>query len=896
MANNRDRSGFMSSASSGREGAVIAPRSRWRRRLAALAGAVVMSLGLGTAVQAPQAAAADPTGAFNCNPGYVYASTEKGEIKQIAPSGAVTTPVTAPSTGGGSSTTWTSGTRAWGSGVITQFWGMRVFGIGPGGTTAYALEGGNGKTTDATYGVDVRGKNVSQAYNYDQASALPVKWAALVGATKNPGGNRPLAAGAVKPAGSGQGSLYYGSFEASATPGGSMSFMVSSYKAGLVPSWGSAVTIPLPDFASTAGSGTDDYYAGTRGMEGDIAFDAAGNMYILASTQPKVNPNFPSGASVKVQLITVPNGTNTPIASIAREIEAPGGLTGGAFSGLATSSDGTIYVSDSASVYSYDPVSWQRLGTSAIRVGTAADGQRVSDLASCSASSTLSVSENLPQGRVQPTDQFSVSVQKNGVTGTSLTTAGTATGVQPQKVGPVLVRADEQHVLTQTMPSGDPSLYTTTWSCTNVVGTSSGTGSVATVSVAAGSAASCEFVNVPNLGTMALTKDFTGPNYGAATNPADWTLRMISRSAYIADQGAAWTTFSSGQTRTLGAQSYLIDEVARPGYKLSGVTCKPATGIAENLQLQLIDPTRPALGSAYIWTLENSDAVSCTVHNSVIPGTVSWTKTDGGTTVLGGSEWSLTGPGGTSVTVVDNTGQEGYVGLDTDARPGQFAVINQNWGTYQLVETQAPSGYALTTTTTSLTVNATTPSPSATIGNTALIFHVQKLGYPDPGAANPVPIDGAGYRIYLDDGFGHPADPAPGVEVTPSTTTTGLLDITGIGDGNYWLIETKSAPGHALLPNAVPFTVVSGSTNRPQGALDTPALELSSLSQDRLSIVVRDVRAVELPMAGGGRPPLIYVLVGLAVILAASAAGAWRFRSSHPATASDSSLPNKEMR
>lgn len=525
-----------------------------------------------TASPAP-AAETRAAGAFDCTPGYVYTAAEDGTIKQVSSTNAVTTPVTAPGSGAGDSRTWTSDTRKWGTGLLTKTWGMGPFGIGAGGTKAYSLERGNAATADTNYGIpSLQGLNVTRSFNYDQEVLLANKWSAQWFATRDTKGNRPLAAGAVVPTGKDAGQLYFGSFEASGTVGGAMSFRLSSYKpGGLNGAWRTIGTIPLPDFASdaTTGNPESDYFAGSRGLEGDIAFDAAGNMYILASTQPKVNPNMPGGRSIKVQLITVPANSLMPIANRAVEIPVPAGASGTGLTGMATSADGTLFVSDATSVYRYDPVSWQLLGTVATSVGGSAPGSRLSDLASCSLPPTLTVTENLPQGRNLPTDQFSVAVHKGDATATSLTTSGTATGVQPQTAGPLMVLSTQAVTLTQTMPSGDPIGYLTTWQCTGTTSdTSSGTGPVATVYVLAGTAASCQFTNVPNLGKLTTTKDFPQPHYGAPTDPTAWTLRAISRQAFMANPNAAWTDFTSGQTRSLGAQTYLLDEAPQPGYEL----------------------------------------------------------------------------------------------------------------------------------------------------------------------------------------------------------------------------------------------------------------------------------------------------------------------------------------
>ncbi|CEG93553.1 Surface-anchored fimbrial subunit [Propionibacterium freudenreichii] len=420
-----------------------------------------------TASPAP-AAETRAAGAFDCTPGYVYTAAEDGTIKQVSSTNAVTTPVTAPGSGAGDSRTWTSDTRKWGTGLLTKTWGMGPFGIGAGGTKAYSLERGNAATADTNYGIpSLQGLNVTRSFNYDQEVLLANKWSAQWFATRDTKGNRPLAAGAVVPTGKDAGQLYFGSFEASGTVGGAMPFRLSSYKpGGLNGAWRTIGTIPLPDFASdaTTGNPESDYFAGSRGLEGDIAFDAAGNMYILASTQPKVNPNMPGGRSIKVQLITVPANSLMPIANRAVEIPVPAGASGTGLTGMATSADGTLFVSDATSVYRYDPVSWQLLGTVATSVGGSAPGSRLSDLASCSLPPTLTVTENLPQGRNLPTDQFSVAVHKGDATATSLTTSGTATGVQPQTAGPLMVLSTQAVTLTQTMPSGDPIGYLTTCS------------------------------------------------------------------------------------------------------------------------------------------------------------------------------------------------------------------------------------------------------------------------------------------------------------------------------------------------------------------------------------------------------------------------------------------------
>ncbi|MFT0847870.1 SpaA isopeptide-forming pilin-related protein [Actinomycetaceae bacterium L2_0104] len=84
------------------------------------------------------------------------------------------------------------------------------------------------------------------------------------------------------------------------------------------------------------------------------------------------------------------------------------------------------------------------------------------------------------------------------------------------------------------------------------------------------------------------------------------------------------------------------------------------------------------------------------VNNRVL-GAVTWSKVASGSDEpLGGSEWELRGPDGTpKQTIVDNVGQAGYLGSDTDPATGKFKLEDLAWGEYSLAESKAPAGYRL---------------------------------------------------------------------------------------------------------------------------------------------------------------------------------------------------------
>jgi hypothetical protein len=109
-------------------------------------------------------------------------------------------------------------------------------------------------------------------------------------------------------------------------------------------------------------------------------------------------------------------------------------------------------------------------------------------------------------------------------------------------------------------------------------------------------------------------------------------------------------------------------------------------------------------------TGDSADAVK-----TFVQGSLKWIKHDGGGNLLGGATFQVCATGGTAastghtplcVTVVDNTGQAGYTGADSDPIAGQFeldkyqsfggsALGGLALGTYTIQETIAPAGYTL---------------------------------------------------------------------------------------------------------------------------------------------------------------------------------------------------------
>ncbi|WP_314432342.1 SpaA isopeptide-forming pilin-related protein, partial [Microbacterium lacticum] len=153
---------------------------------------------------------------------------------------------------------------------------------------------------------------------------------------------------------------------------------------------------------------------------------------------------------------------------------------------------------------------------------------------------------------------------------------------------------------------------------------------------------------------------------------------------------ANWTlgfTQPSGQTATVR-----LAEQTQSGWTLSGVQCRRGGG--DFVPQTVVD------GSVTLTGLTTgSGKITCVFTNTENPKTaqVTWSKTDASSAaLLGGSEWTITGPGfpAPGVVVVDCTAA-GCVGPDKDPVAGQFRLEGLVWGTYTVTESKAPAGYVL---------------------------------------------------------------------------------------------------------------------------------------------------------------------------------------------------------
>ncbi|GAA3927639.1 SpaA isopeptide-forming pilin-related protein [Microbacterium soli] len=176
-------------------------------------------------------------------------------------------------------------------------------------------------------------------------------------------------------------------------------------------------------------------------------------------------------------------------------------------------------------------------------------------------------------------------------------------------------------------------------------------------------------------------------SHGGQATPADWDGGLFAQTGT-----AAPIAFDSGETRYVGVGEYVLSESDEDGYSQAKLVC-----------------TGGELTGSTVSIKAGADVV-CTFKNVDDAGSVTWTKTaDDGTTALGGSVWTLTGPGlGTDgVVIEDCTSAADCSQLrDRDPAEGSFLMGDLDWGEYSLVETKAPRGYVLDATPHEFTIAA----------------------------------------------------------------------------------------------------------------------------------------------------------------------------------------------
>lgn len=252
---------------------------------------------------------------------------------------------------------------------------------------------------------------------------------------------------------------------------------------------------------------TGRVYIGSGAANGDIAFDKAGNLYIVGQGSSRLYVTTVTAANLAANR-TEGGAYNSWPANVT-----PGTTVSRSFTtqvnGIAVGEHGDLYVSTPRYIYQINPLTAATQRTVAQNphyTTETATTNHNTDLASCASNSptTLTVQKDLRDSGAT-NDQFTLTVRHEGAEVASVTgaTRVTGTSVLQEKTGPNWVAVGAELSLSES--GANLSKYDSTLSCvidgTNTpVSVSGGTGSSGSITVpeaAGGKNITCTFTNTP---------------------------------------------------------------------------------------------------------------------------------------------------------------------------------------------------------------------------------------------------------------------------------------------------------------------------------------------------------------------------------------------------------------
>ncbi len=549
---------------------------------------------------------------------------------------------------------------------------------------------------------------------------------------------------------------------------------------------------------------------GDGANNGDMAFNASGDLFIVHGRSN----------SVTVFSVTAANFSSANGGLITSAKSATISTNSSNVNGVAFDASGKSYLGSSSQLRSYDMPNWSngQLVTDNLHDST--------DLASCSSPATIKLQKIVQGGRSSATDQFRLELKQGNTTLGTATTSGTATGVQPQVVGPLPVVRGATLTFSETFVNGAvASNYATSYQCLvdgeqmnpAVTGTTT-SGSITIPDI--GEAIVCEFVNTPLTASVSITKrvqDTNGQNEAAAPG---WTVDAVptaTTGSVTRTPNASQQTNGSGTATwplTFGTAASRatvdVSETQQTGYEFVSGLCVITPTVGDVTEVVLTGAEATALTD-----IKPGDQVACTYVNKQLPGSIAWQKVsdDDPAVHLAGSSWSVQGPSGPAVTVDDCVGAspaDCAAALDKDERAGYLRMTGLAWGEYTITETVAPEGYELDATEHTVTITAANASDGATI---APIVNVRKLGSvtwtktdgTDQLEGSEWTLTGPGGSVQITDCVG--ADVAACAGIPDQDPAAGAFLLEDLDWGDYTLVESVAPLGYVLDTTPHPFTV-----------------------------------------------------------------------------------------
>lgn len=599
--------------------------------------------------------------------------------------------------------------------------------------------------------------------------------------------------------------------------------------------------------------------ATNSGNNGDMAFNAQGTLFVVRG----------KGDTTTVFSVTAADlaaGSGGLITSSrSASVQTMSNVNGVAFD-----SSGRAFLGAGDEMRSYAMPNWS-------------NGQDVTDdlngstdLASCSSPATIELEKYIDGARVNSSDQFTLTLsQGNQELGTA-TTAGSAVGVQQQRVGPLPTARGVTLTFSETAASGSLANYASSWNC-SVDGEpmTSGAGTSGSVTIPAiGDEIVCRISNAPLIANVTVHKDVTdfdgespepreGWTVGATATATAGSVTMTPAGTQPTNaQGAAsWTArFTTAESRA----TVNVSEVMQPGYEFLEGQCAVTKLDGTTALTEITGIAAPALTG-----VAPGDSVECFFVNRPATGAIEVTKTDAtsGDELAGAvfQLWNDVDENGIRDPAVDTT-----VGAPvTTPGSGIAEWTGLEWGFYLVEEVTPPANYELAenpvqafeVTATELTLESIFANPRKT---GTVIW--SKIAAGDGGL-----LEGSEWTIV------GPGTPESGVVVVDCVTTceagafkdqdpeAGQFELAGLAWGSYTLTESAAPLGYLI--DTTTYTFVIG----PDG-------DEIVLDRDLGDIENEQVPAVVLPLTGGTASDLFLIVGGalLALMISLGVVHTWR--------------------
>lgn len=709
------------------------------------------------------------------------------------------------------------------------------------GDSGFSSFNGLGVTKDANgrariYGYE-RVNNAYQAniYSLDTATG---NWTST---GRNTGGTKyQFVGGAVDP---NTGRFYLGGF----TPDGKR--------------FGIFVFDPVTNSISQKGEvNTNEEIVSGKLANGDMAFDGAGTLFIVRGMDDET-----SIFSISKADLDRGNGTNL----VPRSFSGPY-TTAVDVNGVAFDSEGRGYLGASEVVSQWATPDWD------VENDTWFDGKRgfgSSDLATCSTPPSITLLKNVVNGRAKDGDQFTLSLKSGATQHTPVTTSGSSTGIQTERVGALPTGRGVRFDFSESGAGRtDLADYEKSYVCTvdgvQIPGAKGETASGSVTIPNQGKEIVCTITNAPLTANVSIHKDVVDENGENKKPGKDWSVS--AKATATTDTVTSTPTAATQKTdtngdakwglkfgKTTGRATIAVSETQQDGYEFKSGSCT-ITGLDGKSTEKKLTSDK----SFDLTGIKPGDDVKCSYLNKVKDTSLTLIKKVDNEAAAGtakDTDWTLKAVGDKdsgNKTIEGKTGSEAVTNAKVKA------------GKYSLSESEGPKGYEasdwvcepstgsakVTSDKSSVTLKAG-DEVTCTITNTAKTGAVTWSKTDESGNALKGSVwtlthpDGKSTEI--EDCVAASADKCSGSDKDPAA---GKLSVDKLEWGDYTLVEKKAPAGYILDDTEHTFTI-SG----------------DKLSKEFAEPFENEQKPpVALPLTGGTGSQ-IYLIGGAALLAAAGA-------------------------